>query len=136
MSETRGGRFTHFYDGDDDLLRVEFDGRLDGALLRRELEARHRLPGVNPNTRVLAVCTRAAIDEVDFAVLVTHHAGKGEAGHPDLRTALVMSEAPGHLALAELWAATKPGGKPHGAGVFSNERDARAWLLSLAKIFR
>ncbi len=136
MSETRAGGFTHAYEAEHDLLRLEFNGRLDACLLRREMAARYQLPEVNPNTRLLTVCTRASIDEIDLAVLIAHHAAKREAGHPDLRTAMVVADTPGHLALAELWAATKPGGKPDGAGVFSNESQARAWLLGLDGIFR
>lgn len=123
------GCFRHDYDAGRDLLRLEYGGRLTGALLVREMAARFRIPGVTARTRILAVCIRAEIDEVDLRTLTGYQRAKQAGGYPDLRTALVVLDSPGHLALAELWAATKPGGKGTGAAVFVNESSALEWLL-------
>lgn len=130
------GSFRHDYDAGRDLLRLEYSGRLTGALLVREMAARFRIPGVTARTRILATCVRAEIDEVDLGTLTGYQRAKQSGGYPDLRTALVVPDRPGHVALAELWAATKPGGKGMGAAVFVNESSALEWLLGTGENLR
>lgn len=136
MPDRPGGQFRHDYEPERDLLRLEYLGRLTGALMRTEMAARFAIPGVTARTLFLAVCSFAEIDEITIETLTAYQAAKLEAGYPDLRTALVVSPDSGTLALAELWAATKPSGRGTGAAVFSNESSAREWLLSLDKNFR
>lgn len=130
------GDFRHRYDAGRDLLRLEYLGRVTGGLLTREMAARFRIPGVTGHTRFLAVCVHAEIDEVDLATLTAYQAAKRTGGYPDLRTAMVVPDRADYLALAELWAATKPGGKGTGAAVFVNESSALEWLLSHRTNFR
>lgn len=136
LTDRPDGDFQHAYDAGRDLLRLEYRGRMTAKLMVREMAARFRIPGVNPRTLLLAVCTHTEVDEVDLGVLLGFQQAKVASGYPDLRTALVVFDSGGSLALAELWAATKPGGKGTGAGIFVNESSALEWLLSGETNFR
>jgi hypothetical protein len=136
LTDRPDGDFRHDYEPGRDLLRLEYLGHVTGALLLREMDARFRIPGVTRRTLFLAVCVHAEIDEVDLATLTAYQDAKRDRGYPDLRTAMVVPDRPDYLALAELWAATKPGGKGTGAGIFVNESSALEWLLGPATNFR
>ena len=130
------GDFRIDHDPDLDLLRVEYVGRITPALMRRHMADCFAVPGVGPGTRLLVVCTLATLDALDLDSLLDFQADNRSRGYLALRAAVVVPDRPGDLALAELWAATRHGGKSAGARVFTRESDAREWLLGLAKNFR
>lgn len=136
MPERPPGGFRHDLDRRHGLLRIEYRGRLTLAVILEEMAARFALPGVGRDTLLLADCSHAEIDEITLEALAEYQAAKLAAGHPDLRTAMVVPDRAGSLALAELWAATKPSGRGTGARVFTNESAAREWLLAPDKDFR
>lgn len=130
MSDPAAGSFTVEYDPDDDILRLEYIGRMTRDQILAAADATFALPGIGDRTGLLAVYLHAGIDEIDIEALNAYQAHKVARGHPNLPAAAVMLDIPSHLAMAELWAATKPGGKASGAGVFTDEAAARAWLLA------
>ena len=124
------GSFKVTYDVHDDILRLEYIGRMTSDLTLVAADATFTIPGIGAGTRVLAVYLKAEIDEIDLAALIAYQAYKADKGYPNLPAATVVADIPGHLAMAALWAATKPGGRDGGAGVFTDEASARAWLLA------
>jgi|OM-RGC.v1.024682962 hypothetical protein len=130
VSDPGQGRFEVEYTPTDDLLRLQFGGRLTLDLMNRGQDTANGLTAVTAQTRVLIVCVDVELDEIDIHTLTDHQAYKASKRYPTHRTALVVGDKPGHRALAELWAVTRDGGKAGGAGVFSNEVSATEWLLS------
>lgn len=123
------GSFQVDYDEAADLLRLEYLGRMTRELTLAAADATFTTPGITARTCVLAVYVDADIDEIGIDALADYQAHKAEKGYLNLPAAAVVADRPSHVAMARLWAATKPGGEA-GAGVFTNEAAARAWLLS------
>lgn len=124
------GSFQVDYDAADDLLRLEYVGRMTRELIVAAADATFTTPGITDRTCVLAVFVDADIDEIDLEALAFFQAHKTDKGYPNLPAAAVVADRPSHLAMARLWVATKPGGESGSAWVFTNEAAARAWLLS------
>jgi len=124
------GSFAVAYDPGTDILRLEYVGRMTLALILAAADATFRRLEIGPGTRLLAVYLDAEFDEIDLEALTAFQQYKAANGYANLPAAVVIDDIPGHLAMAELWAATKPGGKDAGAEVFTDEGAARAWLQS------
>ncbi len=124
------GSFHVAYDDRDNVLRLEYRGHVTLELMLAAADAVFTTPGIGAGTRLLALHLDTSLDEIDLAALRAYQAHKAAMGYPSLPTAAVIADIPGHLAMAALWAATKPGGRNGKAAIFTDEAGARAWLLS------